>query len=111
MRSLHGILKQRAAKLNTPSPLIDCKPAQHENRHGVGHVATYVGCRQLVRHGTRRQGVIAINASGIICHHKGSACTVLLIGQCTSLKPIVKHYFPACKGRQDMASCKRLRWL
>ncbi|MBK8115316.1 MAG: hypothetical protein IPK44_12675 [Candidatus Accumulibacter sp.] len=50
-RPLDGILQQRSAQLDPMRTMIDGKPAQHDHRHGVRHIAPHGTRGHLVGNG------------------------------------------------------------
>lgn len=104
----HGVLQQCGSHLlplRTPG---NGEPAQHQDRDGVWHGAANGTGRALVSYGSCCQDVVADNEAALIKDDKCAAGSAKLIGECTTLEPVVEAGLAAFEGPQVVQSGKRL---
>lgn len=108
--AIDGVLQQGRAETLPLHVAIDCEPGKYHHRHGVGHVPTNTGGRELMRDGTRRHRVVSTDTSVVIDDDKGPDRTAGLIGQGPAFEPGIEFGFATVKGIQAVRCCQRLGW-
>ena len=71
--AIDGVLQQGRSQMQSLHPAVDREPGEHHDRNRIWHVAPYAACRQLVRYGAGRHGVVAADATVLIGDDKGAA--------------------------------------
>ena len=72
-RAINRVLEQGGAYVQSLRPAIDREPGEHHDRNRIRHVAANAACRQLVRNGAGRHGVVATDATVLIGDDEGTA--------------------------------------
>ena len=108
--ALDGVMQQGWAELVSLRSLIYREPGQHNDRHGIGHVAANIRGCELVRYGRGGHGVVAADEAIRAGYDKGAARPADLFRQSPPLDPIIKFSFAAGKGVCPMGGGQAFGW-
>src|SRR6267154_4422366 len=90
-------------------PTVDRQSAEHHDRNGIRHIASYAACCQLMRNGASCHGVVAAHATTLIGHDEGATRTACLVDQRPALEPLIERRFAAIELIQWMRRRQGLR--
>lgn len=71
--TVNPVLEQCGSQVQPLRPAIDRQPGENHDRNRIRHVTANAACRQLMRNGAGRHGVVAADATILIGDYKSTA--------------------------------------